>query len=216
MRIGTLGAGNMAEALAGRWVAAGHEVTVGARSPEKAAALAGKIGATAGTLREAAAFGDAVLLAVPFAVAEEVLREAAVPAGRTLIDCTNPVVPPEMALLTAGGPSAAERCAAAAPGAHVVKAFNVCHEGIWRTTPPQPDGRPLGVPLCGDDAAAVAAVEQLVRDLDCEPLNGGGLARAGQLEATAAFVIGLWFGGGDPASMLPPVGVAMGGEPHVA
>lgn len=59
-----------------------------------------------------------------------------------LIDCTNPVGE-GFRLLTAGGPSAAAQLAAAAgPEAHVVKAFNLCHENVWRLTPPVFDGRP--------------------------------------------------------------------------
>ncbi|MQY03171.1 NADPH-dependent F420 reductase [Actinomadura macrotermitis] len=210
MRIGILGAGNMADALGTQWVRAGHEVMVGARRPERAAALAERIGAAAGGLDDAAAFGDVLLLAVHYAGALDTVRAAGALEGKVLIDCTNPTGPPDWTLHTGDGPSAAGRIAAAAPGAHVVKAFNLCHVDVWRLTPPVFGGRPLGVPLCGDDAAAVGAVERLVRDLGCAPLNGGGLARAGQLEATAAFMIGLWFGGADPATMVPPLEVAHG------
>ncbi|MBW8484471.1 NADPH-dependent F420 reductase [Actinomadura parmotrematis] len=213
MRIGVLGAGNMADALGGAWARAGHEVMVGARDRGRADALAARIGAAAGGLADAAVYGDVVLLAVPYGAAEDVVRAVGPWQGKVLVDCTNPIGGPDFRLLTAGGASGAERIAAAAPGAHVVKAFNLVHEGIWRA-PRAAVGGPLGVPLCGDDAGALAAVRGLVRDLGCEPVDGGGLARAGQLEATAAFVIGVWFGGGDPAAMLPPVEVAMGGRPH--
>ncbi|WP_067818778.1 NADPH-dependent F420 reductase [Actinomadura kijaniata] len=216
MRIGTFGAGNMAEALTAHWVRAGHEVMIGARSPEKARAAAGRVGARAGGLREAAGFGEVILLALPHDAAVETVRAAGPLDGRVLVDCTNPIVPPAFTLATGHGPAAAERIAAAAPAARVVKAFNLCHEGIWRMTPPVFDGRPLGVPVCGDDPGAVATAERLVRDVGAVPLPGGGLARAGLLEATAAFVIGLWFAGADPAAMLPPVEIAMGGEPHVS
>ena len=150
--------------------------------------------------------GDAVLLAVPYVVAVDVvsgLSDAL--AGRTLIDCTNPVGPGFL-METGGGPSAAERIAAAAPGARVVKAFNICHESVWRLTPTVFDGRPLAVPLCGDDASALETVRRLVRDLGCEPLAGGGLERAALLEATAAFLIGLWVGeGADAQAIAPPL-----------
>ncbi|AZQ37732.1 NADP oxidoreductase [Streptomyces cyaneochromogenes] len=198
MRIGILGTGGMADALGTQWRRAGHEVLAGSRS--------------AGGLREAAEFGtDAVLLAVPYAAVvgvvtglEPVLR------GRVLIDCTNPVGP-GFGLLTAGGPAAAERIASAAPAAHVVKAFNLCHVDVWRMTPPVFDGRPLAVPLCGDDEAALSVVRRLVRDLGCEPLNAGGLDRAGLLEATAALLIGLWVGeGADAQAIAPPLPFAAG------
>jgi hypothetical protein len=88
----------------------------------------------------------------------------------------------------------------------VVKAFNLCHESVWRLTPPVFGGRPLAVPLCGDDEDAFTVVRRLVRDLGCEPLNAGGLDRAGLLEATAALLIGLWVGqGADAQAIAPPL-----------
>ncbi|GAA1875002.1 NADPH-dependent F420 reductase [Actinomadura bangladeshensis] len=84
MRIGVLGAGNMADALATQWTRSGHEVRIGARTPAKAVALAGRIGhgATGGSLREAAEHGDVVLLAVWHEGVEDVLRAAGPLAGR--------------------------------------------------------------------------------------------------------------------------------------
>ncbi|WP_301175890.1 hypothetical protein [Actinomadura geliboluensis] len=79
--------------------------------------------------------------------------------------------------------------------------------------PPEFGGRPLGVPLCGDDAEALAAVRTLVADLGCVPMDGGSLERAGLLEAAAAFVVGLWVAGEDPSAMLPPPAFA-GGDPR--
>jgi predicted dinucleotide-binding enzyme len=185
----------MADALGTQWARAGHEVVAGSRS--------GGVG-----LREAAEFGtDAVLLALPYgAVVDVVAGLEDVLRGQVLVDCTNPVGGPGFTLLTAGGPSAAERIASAAPSAHVVKAFNLCHVDVWRLTPPVFDGRPLAVPLCGDDEPALAVVRRLVRDLGCEPLNAGGLDRAGLVEATAALLIGLWVGeGADAQAIVTPV-----------
>ncbi|WP_131736197.1 NADPH-dependent F420 reductase [Actinomadura roseirufa] len=219
MRIGVLGAGNMADALAAQWARKGHEIMIGARAPERAVALAARIGrgTAGGGLREAAEFGEVVLLAVWFEGIADALRAAGAAdgalAGRVLVDCTNPMEPPFERLKTGDGPSAALRVAAAAPGARVVKAFNLCHESVWRMTPPAFGGRPLGVPVCGDDAEAVAAVRALVADLGCVPLDGGGLRRAGLLEATAAFMVGLWVAGEDPATMIPPREYA-GGDPR--
>ncbi|MFF8598803.1 NADPH-dependent F420 reductase [Streptomyces sp. NPDC015232] len=208
MRIGVLGTGNMAEALATQWVRAGHDVVVGGRDAGRAEALATRLGdgVRGGGLREAAEFGEAVLVALPYGAGEEVVRGlAAVLAGRTLVDCANPVGP-GFRLLTEGGPSAARRLADAAPGAHVVKAFNLCHESVWRLEPPVFGGRPLAVPVCGDDEVALARVRTLVADLGCTPFAGGGLDRAGLLEATAALFIHLWVGeGADVQAIAPPL-----------
>jgi predicted dinucleotide-binding enzyme len=205
MRIGILGAGNMADALGAQWVRAGHDVQIGARTPAKAAALAGRIGARSGSLTEAAGFGDATLVAVRFEGLPDLLGQVGgLLRGRTVLDCVNAVVPPGALLATGDGPPVA-RLIAERTGANVVKAFNLCHDSVWRRRPPHFDGRPLVVPICGDDATALATARSLVSDLGCEPVGAGGLVRAGLLEAAAAFAIGLYLGGGDPRSVFPPV-----------
>ncbi|MFJ4905463.1 NADPH-dependent F420 reductase [Streptomyces sp. NPDC093249] len=213
MRIGVLGTGNMADALAAHWVRAGHEVTVGGRDPRAAERLAARLGGGArpAGLRAAAGAGEVVLAALPYGAGAEVVRELRGPLdGRVLLDCSNPVGP-GFRLLTEGGPSAARRLAEAAPGARVVKAFNLCHEDVWRMRPPVFDGSPLAVPVCGDDPAALARVHELVVDAGCVPVSGGGLDRAGLLEATAALFIGLWVGeGADVRSIAPPLAYASG------
>ncbi|MEV5509574.1 NADPH-dependent F420 reductase [Streptomyces orinoci] len=214
MRIGIWGTGNMADALATHWVRAGHEVAIGGRDVPKAERLATRLGGGAkpASLRAAAEFGQVVLAALPFGAGENTARELrAVLDGKVLIDCSNPVGP-GFRLLTRSGVSAAQQLAAAAPEAHVIKAFNLCHEGVWRMSPPVFDGRPLAVPVCGDNETALALVHQLVRDAGCEPLAGGGLERAGLLEATAALFIGLWVGeGADAQAIAPPLAYATGG-----
>ncbi|GAA4625330.1 NAD(P)-binding domain-containing protein [Actinoallomurus vinaceus] len=195
----------MADALGTQWARAGHEVLVGARDGDKAARLAARIGpgARAGGLRDAAGFGDAVLLAVAYDGVKEVLGHAGdLLRGRTVIDCVNGIVHPGVTLATGAGPSVARQIADAT-GAHVVKAFNLCPDDLWRMTPPLVDGRPLTVPICGDDTDALATVRTLTTDLGCVPADAGGLDRAGVLEATAAYVIGMYIGGVDPRSALP-------------
>ena len=214
MRIGIIGAGEIAEALGSRWARAGHEILIGARSHERAAKLAAAIGGTSrsGGIRDAAEFGAATLLAVPASALAEVLDVAGAAAGvfegRTLIDCTNAFVPDESA--EPGTPSlvlseegVAERIANSAVGAHVVKAFNLCAAEVWESDQHVFDGKRLIVPLCGDDPSALATVETLATDLDSVPIRAGGLHRARYLEATTAFVVGLWFAGHDARSIFP-------------
>ncbi|MFF7074902.1 NADPH-dependent F420 reductase [Streptomyces pseudovenezuelae] len=213
MRIGVLGTGNMADALATHWVRSGHDVAVGGRDMHKAERLATRLGSSAkpASLRAAAEFGEVVLSALPFGTGTSVVRELqAVLDGKVLIDCSNPVGP-GFRLLTQSGLSVAQQLAAAAPGSHVVKAFNLCHEDVWRMSPPIFDGRRLVVPVCGDDETALALVHQLVRNVGCEPVAGGSLERAGLLEATAALFIGLWVGeGADAQAIAPPLAYATG------
>lgn len=212
MRIGVLGTGGMAGALATHWGRAGHEVFVGGRDESRARRLAAAVGGAGyGSLRAAAGFGDVVLAALPYQVGAQIVGSLRSELGeRVLVDCSNPLGP-GFRPLTGSGPSAARRLAAAAPGVRVVKAFNLCHENVWRMDPPVFDGRPLAVPVCGDDGAALALVHQLVRDLGCHPVAAGGLERAGLLEATAALFIGLWVGeGADAQAVAPPLAYAAG------
>ncbi|MGW5160641.1 NADPH-dependent F420 reductase [Nonomuraea wenchangensis] len=209
MRIGILGAGGMADALGTQWAGAGHEIVISgrdaaataARAARMAASAGGVAGVRAGSWAEAAAFGEVVVVAVREAGLVDVLTACGgALRGKPLVDVTN-----------AADPSAYDPARSPAlligrlSGGHVVKAFNLCHVDVWRMTPPVFGGRPLAVPLCGDDPAALAAARTLVSGLGCTPLDGGGLARVTQLEATAAFMIGLWFGGADAQAVLPPL-----------
>jgi predicted dinucleotide-binding enzyme len=202
MRIGTLGNGLMAEALGGQWIKAGHDVMIGGRSRERAAELAGRIGATAGTLQEATTYGEVLLIAVPAEAAVDTLNDVDVEPGTILIDCTNAVNQQDFTL---NEPAMAEAISRAVPEALVVKAFNLAADTVWRQPP---EG--LGVPICGDDPAALDRVDVLVRDLGCEPVHAGRLRRARLLEATAALAIGVWVAGGDVRGLFPSVEAAFG------
>jgi len=65
------------------------------------------------------------------------------------------------------------------------------------------------------DEAALVLVREPARDVGCEPVagGGGGLERAGLLEATATLFIGLWVGeGADAQAIAPPLAYATGPE----
>lgn len=143
--------------------------------------MAEEVGAQAGTWAEAAGFADVVLLAVAAEGVPGVLAEVDV-TRKVLIDCTNSIVQGEWTLAT---PAMAEWVAAES-GARVVKAFNLCQDAVWAMSPP-----PVDVPVSGDDPEALAVTRQLVTDIGCAPVDGGGLRRAALFEATAAVVIGL-------------------------
>jgi predicted dinucleotide-binding enzyme len=201
VRIGILGAGDMADGLGGGWARAGHDVMVSGRDPDRTAALADRIGARAGSFADAGAFGAVVLLAVRHEGVPAVLASAGDLTGTVLVDCTNAVVPGRWTMPP--GPTAYQRIAAATD-ATVVKGFNLCHESVWRLPSRVFGGRPLSVPLCGEPAA-VATVAPLVTDLGATPVDAGGPERAPLLDATAAFAIGLWLSGADAQAVLPPI-----------
>jgi predicted dinucleotide-binding enzyme len=210
MRIGILGTGTLADALATCWTAAGHDVVIGSRSPSKAQALAIRLGRTAraGSPRQVVTGCDAVLLAVPWEGVENTLDSAGAAEGALrgipLIDPVNAVAHGVGVLRTPPGVAAAQQIADMAPGAHVVKAFHLFPASQWTTSS---DQAPVTVAMCGDDPAALRTVGQLVRDAGGVPAVLGPLDRTRQLEEVAGFVIGLAFAGVDPASAIPSVPV---------
>ncbi|MFF2847942.1 NADPH-dependent F420 reductase [Streptomyces sp. NPDC058001] len=208
MRVGILGTGTLATALAEGWARAGHEVTVGGRSQTKARNLADRLGdgVRAAAPREAVTGRDAVLLAVSSHGVENMLRDAGASdgslAGTPLIDPTNAVEHGVGVLLTGQDESMARRIAGLAPGAHVVKAFHLFPAEQWVRRPG--GGEPqVTVAMCGDDPAALRVVGELVRAVGGTPAVLGSLARVRQLEEVAGFVIGLAFNGFDPNSAIP-------------
>lgn len=201
MKIGILGAGRMTEALSGHWVRAGHEVMIAGRSPEKAARLARELGARTGTLAEAAAFGEIVLLAVRYEGVDSTLAAAGAAdaslADKVLIDCNNPVEIERFTLVRRDEGSLAQHIAAVS-GARVVKAFNLAHFSVWRDAPPY-GRRPLAVPIAGDEQAK-PIVTDLVETVGGAVLDAGSLEHAAYLEAMGAVVIRALFGGANPTT----------------
>ncbi len=97
---------------------AGHEVLFSfSRDPEKLRALADAAGngARAGTPAEAVAFGEVVMLSVPWAMVDEALDAAGPLDGKPLIDTTNQFGPGGVVAIP-GGLSAAEFNAGRASG----------------------------------------------------------------------------------------------------
>jgi hypothetical protein len=185
MQISIIGAGNMAAGIATRALAGGHRVRLTDRDPAKAKALAEDLRAQVpGADVDLAALGEAdvVVLALPFAAAEEVAaanREEL--AGRVVVDISNPVDFATFdSLVVPPGTSAAERIAAAAPGARVVKAFNTTFAG--NLVAGRAGGSPLDVFIAGDDAGAKQAVAALAASGGLRPIDAGPLKRARELE----------------------------------
>ncbi|MEW5990196.1 MAG: NADPH-dependent F420 reductase [Chloroflexota bacterium] len=191
MKIAIIGTGNVGSALGGSFTRAGHEVTYAAQDEAKTRRVAAAVGAaTAADPLEAARAAEVIVLAVPFGALETVAAEIApAAAGKILVDVTNPLKPDYSGLATDGGPSAAERVAAKAPEARVVKAFNTLFAGIQAD--PTAGGRTVDGLLAGDDVEAKGTVAELERSIGLRPVDAGPLADARSLEALAWLNIGL-------------------------
>jgi hypothetical protein len=177
-KIGIIGAGKVGTALGSVWVRAGHEVMFSSRTIEDDRALAAKLGAGAhaGTPREAAAFGDVVMVSVPYHALPQVGEDLAdLLAGKVVIDTCNPFVGRDGDIAVwARDKGAGLASAELLPGARLVRAFNAIGYVRMGTAHEQP-GR-IGMPIAGDDDAAIAIASRLIRDIGYEPVPIGGLA----------------------------------------
>ena len=178
LRIGIVGSGNVGGALGAAWVKAGHEVMFSSRHIEHDRALAASLGpnARAGTPREAAAFGEVLMVSVPYRALPEVGKElAGLLEGKVVIDTCNPFPWRDGEIATwARQKGAGLASAQLLPGARIVRAFNAIGAARMGAAHEEP-GR-VGMPIAGDDAQALALAARLVRDVGYEPVLVGGLA----------------------------------------
>lgn len=185
MRIAIIGAGNVGMILGHGWAREGHEVVFGVRAPAAREVTVGRVAGIAEAVREA----SVVVLATPWAAVESALSTAGSLDGKLLIDCTNPILPGLAGLAVGTTESAAERIAALAPGARVVKALNTT--GAANMANPRYGTERLTMFYCGDDAEAKRTVEQLLAALGFAPVDAGGLDAARYLEPLAMLWIHL-------------------------
>lgn len=177
-KIGLIGSGNVGGALGRSWARAGYEVMFSSRRLDDDRALAAEVGrgARAGTPREAAEFGDVVLLAVPYAAVPE-LGESVGEAlrGKVVLDASNPFPQRDGEIANeARELGAGLMTAKLLPGARIVRAFNAIGAAQMGRAWEEP-GR-VGMPIASDDAEAIEIASRLIRDLGYEPVLVGGLA----------------------------------------
>ncbi|MFJ1969331.1 NADPH-dependent F420 reductase [Streptomyces sp. NPDC087903] len=208
MDVGIVGTGNLAVALGRAWAASGHAVVVTGRNPLHADGAADRIGPTAEAVAPADFAGrtDVVVVAVSWEGLEAALHLIGGPAGtlagKTVLDCTNPVDYATGALKPASG-SAAQRVAGAAAGADVVKALHLFAGTSWPYVGPQ-EAAPV-VAICGDEREALDLAAALIGDLGGQTAVIGGLDSARQLEEAAGFVIRVVASGHNPRFAVPDV-----------
>lgn len=197
MKIGILGGGNVGGTLGERWAQAGHEIFFGVRNPD-AAEMKETIGrcggrASAGSVNQAAAFGDVIVNALPWAAAKSALPALDL-KGKVLLDAANPILPDFSGLEIGTTSSGGELVAQLAAGAKVVKIFNTT--GFKNMGNPVIQGTKIPIFYCGDDSAAKSTAAQLAADLGFEPIDAGPLSNARLLEPHAFLWIWLALKGG--------------------
>jgi len=179
LKIGIVGSGRIGGTLGALWLKAGHEVMFSSLDLEHDKALAARLGgkARAGTPRDAAAFGDVVLMAVPYSALPRVGRDLAGQfKGKVVIDACNPFVSRDGDIAAwARQKGAGLASAELLPGARLVRAFNAI--GYSRLPEiAQRKGERVGMPMAGDDASAIAVAARLVQDIGFEPVIIGPMA----------------------------------------
>lgn len=189
LKIGIIGAGHIGGTLALLWVQAGHEVLLSSRHPDELKALANSLGpkARVGTPREAAVFGDVVLVSVPYAALPQLGRDLkAELAGKIVLDTGNPYPERDGEMAVAArrkgtGVASAEFL----PGVRLVRAFNAINSGDLRSEAHR-RGELYAIPLAGDDPEALAVAQRLVSEAGFSPVVVGALSRAREFDVGTA------------------------------
>jgi 8-hydroxy-5-deazaflavin:NADPH oxidoreductase len=182
MKIGVIGAGRVGGNLAEQWARRGHDVVVSfKRDPDALDAIAEEIGSRAGSVPEAAAHGQAVVVSVPWAALDSIARDVDV-TGKVVVDTTNHFARGGLVELPPGV-SAAEVNARRFTGAPLVKAFNTYTSNFQAAVGNGLHPRPVAMFVGGEDRRAKSIGAELVRDAGFEPVDLGGWGTIALLEA---------------------------------
>ena len=191
MRIGVIGAGNIGGTAARLFADAGHEVVISnSRGPETLSAEEGD-GIRAGTVEEAAEFGDVVLIAIPYRERETLPVDEL--SDTTVIDAMNyyPGRDGQIAELDDDSTTSSELLARHLDSSRIVKAFNTLEAGTLEEDGRRSgDHRRLVLFVAGDDDLAKRQVMELVDEVGFDPVDTGDLATGGKLQQPGSPIYG--------------------------
>jgi hypothetical protein len=135
--------------------------------------------ASAGTVREALAFGDAIFIAVPYGAYPQIGKDYAQElAGKIVLDAGNAVlardgeISKEAREIGIGATSTKYL-----PKARIVRAFNTLNYRVV-TENAHRAGERMAIPIAGDDKDVIAMASRLVRDAGFDPVVVGSLESA--------------------------------------
>jgi len=180
-KIGFIGAGRIGGTLAKFWTEAGYQVMLSARDLGPVKELAAQLGPNAqvGTPAQAAAWGDVVVVTVPYGALPQIGHDyAAQLKGKIVLDTCNPSLARDGDMAKDGlekGTGVMD--AIYLPGTRLVRAFNAIRFDDLAADAHHP-GELIGIELAADDPQALAVAKQLVTDAGYEPVVVGGLATA--------------------------------------
>ena len=166
MRIAIIGTGRMGRGFA-QALAPTHEVVVGSRDPDRAAATAVRTGATGGTTyADAAATADVVILTVPWNAMDDTLGQLGNLPDTVVIDVSYPY--------TERKREASSHLNGRAHPAATVRPPECAGAGTMSTpgiSHPQVHGIASSVLITGDDPNAKDLVFEITRDMGFHPVD---------------------------------------------
>jgi len=181
LKIGIIGGGHIGSTIGSLWVKAGHPVMFSSRHPEELAPLVQELGALAkaGTVADAIAFGDAILIAVPYKAYPQIGQDyASQLKGKVVLDAGNATAARDGEILNEVREEGIGNTSAKyLPGARIVRAFNAISYKVFASEANRTGDR-MAIPLAGDDKDALTVVSNLVHDAGFDPVVVGPLARA--------------------------------------
>ena len=182
MKIGILGSGNIGGTLGKHWATAGHEIFFSSRHPEQLQPLATTTGAQVGTPKEAAAFGDVLLLAIPYGKVPELAQQLGPLNGKIIIDATNPYPhrdgPMAQTIIDDPQRTATDFVAECFPDNSVVKAFNSIYFKVLDGQAFQKGEAQIAVQVASNVLEAKTVVMGLIEDIGFAPQDLGNLAES--------------------------------------
>ncbi len=196
--IAVIGTGRVGGALGPRFAEIGYTVVYGSRTPEadRVQELVARTGidASAASQFEAAQQAELIMLAVPWHVTEQVIKNLGNLDGKIIMDATNALdFAADGMLEVSVDSSAGELVQSWAPGASVVKTFNNVNDDIM-ADPTEVDG-PVTVPLAGNDRAAKARVREIVTALGFHTADVGPIRMSRELEGMVVLKLAPMFEG---------------------
>lgn len=184
MKIGIIGAGIVGRAIGKLALGAGHQVMVSnSRGPQTLFSLGRSIGCEIGTVEEAAAFGEIVVVAIPLAAYRSVPVKPL--AGKLVIDTDNyyPERDGNVPELDSASTTTSELLARHLPRSRIVKAFNaVAMSNLERDGRAEGSSDRLALPLAGDGIDDKAIVVRLYDEFGYDAVDVGPLSEGWRFE----------------------------------
>ena len=181
MKIGIIGSGNIGGNLGKHWAKVGHEVMFSSRHPESLKPMAEKVGAKIGTVQKTAAFGEVILLAIPFGKVPYLAQQIGSLDNKILIDAANPYPQRDgdvaQEVIDEESQTATGYVASQFPGAKTVKAFNSIYFKVIEEKAFRSGDERIAVQICSDDEQAKETVKQLIEDIGFAPQDLGDLSK---------------------------------------